>query len=157
MLWIWAFEKVCLLKKTPMRKGLLVLLLLSSTLVWSQSRERKKVRTAVEALHQALIAADSTSLKKLTADSLRFGHSNGSVEDKPTFIHNAVYGRFKFLSIATADQRITVANRQATVDYLLTATATNNGEPVNLKLNVKQVWQKQRKQWKLLARQAAKQ
>lgn len=139
-----------------MKKGLLFLLLLSSTLVWSQSRDRRKVGAAVEALHKALIAADSNSLKKLTADSLRFGHSNGTVEDKPTFIHNAVYGKFKFLSIATADQRITVAKRQAVVDYLLTATATNNGEPVNLKLNVKQVWQKQHKQWKLLTRRATK-
>ncbi len=140
-----------------MNKGLLLLLLLSSPFVWGQSRDYKKVRTAVDALHKALIAADSNSLKKLTADSLSFGHSNGTVEDKATFIHNAVYGKFKFLSIATADQRITVANRRAVVDYLLTATATNNGEPVNLKLNVKQVWQKQQKQWKLLMRRATKQ
>jgi hypothetical protein len=81
-----------------MKKSLLALLLLAATLAWGQSRE-EKVAAAVAALNNALVAADSNALARLTAAELSYGHSSGTVEDRQTFIHNAVSGPFKFLSI----------------------------------------------------------
>ena len=139
-----------------MKKTLLVLLLLSATMVWGQQREEKKVAAAVEALHKALVAADSNSLIKLTADVLSYGHSSGKVEDQQTFVHNAASGPFKFLSITTSDQTIILSKRNAIVRHVFNAKATNSGAPADVKLGVLQVWQKRGNAWKLLARQAVK-
>lgn len=139
-----------------MKKYLLFLLLLPATIAWCQSGEEKKIAAAVEALNNALVAADSSALKNLTVAALTFGHSSGKVEDRQTFINNAVNGPFKFLSIAATDQTVTRAKRTAIVRHVLQAKATNNGTPTDLKLGVLQVWQKDRGGWKLLARQAFK-
>jgi hypothetical protein len=65
-------------------------------------------------------------------------------------------GPFRFQSVSTADQTITRAKRTAVVRHTFTAKATNNGTPADVKLGVLQVWQKQGRHWKLLARQAVK-
>lgn len=139
-----------------MKKTLLFLLLLPATMVWSQSNNVKKITAAVEALHNALVAIDTNSLKKLTADNLSFGHSSGTVENKQTFIHIVVNGPLRFTAINTTDQTVTLVKRTAIVRYVLVAKATNNGAPTDIKLGVLQVWQKQWGNWKLLARQAVK-
>ena len=139
-----------------MKNYLLVLLLLPATMVWSQSEAEKNVGEAEERWNNALVANDSNTLKNLTVAALSFGHSSGKVEDKQTFINNAVYGTFKFQSIAATDQTILLAKRTAIVRYVLVAKATNNGAPADVKLGVLQVWQKKRGDWKLLARQAVK-
>jgi ketosteroid isomerase-like protein len=139
-----------------MKRNILFLMLLSATIVRGQSGAEKQVAAAVESLHNALVALDSNSLKKLTADNLSFGHSSGKVEDQAAFVSNAVNGPIKFLSIASNDQTITLAKRTAIVRYELVGKATNNGTPADLKLGVLQVWQKRKGGWKLLARQAVK-
>lgn len=139
-----------------MKKSLLFLLLLTATLVWGQSKDEKKVAAAVEMLHNALVTADSNNLKKVTADDLSYGHSSGKVEDRQTFVHNAVDGSFKFISIVATDQTIKLEKRTAVVRHIFVGKATNNGAPADVKLGVLQVWQKRRGTWKLLARQAFK-
>src|SRR5215213_10211965 len=139
-----------------MKKGFLILLLLPATIVWSQSKDEKKIVAAVEAFNKALVAADGNTLGRLTADELSYGHSSGRIEDKQTFIDSAVKGTFKFLSIDASNQTIKVANRAAVVRHLFVAKANNNGAPADVRLGVLQVWQKRGGSWKLLARQAVK-
>lgn len=139
-----------------MKKVFLFLLLLSTTLVNAQSKEEREVAAAVERLNHALVDADSVTLDQLTSTALSYGHSTAKIEDKPTFIHNVVSGSLKFTSIVTADQTITLTNHLAIVRHLFNAKATNNGAPVELKLGVLQVWQKQKGGWRLVARQGYK-
>lgn len=139
-----------------MKPAFLFALLFWATAVSAQSGTSKKIAEAVDALHTALVNLDSNTLDALTADDVSFGHSSGKVEDKQTFIRNAVRGSYKFNSIAATDEKITVSKRMAVVRYVLDAKATNNGAPADVKLGVLQVWQKQKGTWKLLARQAVK-
>jgi len=139
-----------------MKTVLLLLLLLPATLVWSQSKDEKKIAQAVEALNKALIAVDGNTLKSLVTDELSYGHSGGRIEDKKMFLDSAVNGTFKYLSIDASNQTIKVAKKAAIVRNLLLIKANSNGTPTDLKLGVLQVWQKQGKNWKLLARQAVK-
>lgn len=138
-----------------MKKLLLLLLLLPPTITWAQSSE-EKIAAAVEALHNALIVMDSSTLEKLTTDNLTFGHSNGTVENKQTFIHTVLNGPLRFTAIQATNQTATLVKRTAIVRYVLVAKATNNGAPTDIKLGVLQVWQKRKGAWKLLARQAVK-
>jgi hypothetical protein len=137
-----------------MKKCLLFLLLFPATIVWSQSNE--KIVAVVDRLNNALVTRDSATLAALTADGLSYGHSSGKVEDRQAFIQAVVNGPFKFQSVSTSDQTVTMAKRTAVVRHTFTAKATNNGAPADVKLGVLQVWQKQGRSWKLLARQAVK-
>jgi ketosteroid isomerase-like protein len=139
-----------------MKKYLLFLLLFPATIASSQSKDERKVAAAVEQLNHALVAADSNTLRRLTADALSYGHSSGKVEDKQAFVANVVNGPLKLLSITTSDQSIKWSKHTAVVRHLFTAKATNNGVPTDLKIGVLQVWQKRKGAWKLLARQGFK-
>ena len=139
-----------------MKKSVLFLLLFATNICFGQSKDETKITAAVTRLNNALVAADSTTLDAVTLAALSYGHSNGKIEDKQTFVHNAITGPFKFLSIVATDQTISIVKHDAIVRHIFTAKATNNGAPADVKLSVLQVWQKRGGAWKLLARQAVK-
>jgi ketosteroid isomerase-like protein len=122
----------------------------------AQSKEELAVTAAVESLRKAMIDGDKTGLQNITADQLSYGHSGGKVEDKATFIDNIVSGKSDFVTIDLTNQTIAVVGDAAIVRHALAATTNDNGTAGNVKLNILLVWQKQKGQWKLLARQAVK-
>jgi ketosteroid isomerase-like protein len=122
----------------------------------AQTKEETAVSTAVETLRKAMIDGDKTGLQKITADQLSYGHSSGRVEDKATFIDNIVTGKSDFVTIDLTNQTVAVAGDAAIVRHTLSATTNDSGNPGSVKLNILLVWQKQKGQWKLLARQAVK-
>ena len=127
-----------------------------ATGVLAQSKEELAVTAAVESLRKAMIDGDKTGLQDITADQLSYGHSSGKVEDKTTFIDNIATGKSDFVTIDLTNQTIAIAGDAAIVRHVLTATTNDNGTPGNVKLSILLVWQKQKGQWKLLARQAVK-
>ena len=81
------------------------------------SADEEAVAKKVEAFRPAQIAADPKALGALCADELSYSHSNGHVEDKPTFITNATDGKSKFLSIDYKDPTIKVVGPAAIVRF----------------------------------------
>lgn len=126
------------------------------TTTTAQSKDSAAVSAAVELLRKAMIDADKAGLQKVTADQLSYGHSSGRVEDKATFIENIVSGKSDFVTIDLTNQTVAVAGDAAIVRHTLSATTNDGGTPGTVKLNILLVWQKQKGQWKLLARQAVK-
>lgn len=122
----------------------------------AQSKEEAAVSAAVENLRKAMIDGDKAGLQNITADQLSYGHSSGRVEDKATFVDNIVTGKSDFVTIDLTNQTIAVAGDAAIVRHTLSATTNDSGNPGNVKLNILLVFQKQKGQWKLLARQAVK-
>lgn len=122
----------------------------------AQNKEEAAVTAAVENLRKAMIDGDKTGLQNLTADQLSYGHSSGKVEDKATFVDNIVTGKSDFVTIDLTNQTIAVAGDAAIVRHTLSATTNDNGKPGTVNLNILLIWQKQKGQWKLLARQAVK-
>ena len=111
---------------------------------------------AVENLKKAMIDGDKAGLTNITADQLSYGHSSGKVEDKATFVDNIVSGKSDFVTIELTNQTIAVSGDAAIVRHTLSATTNDGGNPGSVKLNILLIWQKQKGQWKLLARQAVK-
>ena len=103
-----------------------------------------------------MIAADKATLESMSANELSYGHSNGLIEDKAAFVDQFVTGKSVFLTINLSDQTIRIANHAAIVRHRLTGDTNNNKVPGKVDLVVLTVWQKQKGEWKLLARQAAK-
>ena len=122
----------------------------------AQSKEEAAVTAAVENLKKAMIDGDKAGLEKVTADQLSYGHSSGRVEDKASFVDNIVTGKSDFVTIELTNQTVSVSGDAAIVRHTLSATTNDSGNPGSVKLNILLVWQKQKGQWKLLARQAVK-
>lgn len=122
----------------------------------AQSAEEKKVADAVEVLRKAMISAEKPTLDRITAPELSYGHSSGKIEDKAAFIEALTSGRSDFVTIELKDQTIQIIGSTAIVRHKLTAETFNDGVTGNVSLGILLIWQKQKNEWKLLARQAFK-
>jgi ketosteroid isomerase-like protein len=130
---------------------------LFSLTLFAQSADEKAVTAAVEKLRKAMISSDKNVLENLAAADLSYGHSSGLVEDKAAFVDQFVTGKTDFLENLTfADQTVRISGDAAIVRHRLTGDTMNNKTPGKVDIIILMVWQKQKGEWKLLARQAAK-
>jgi hypothetical protein len=121
-----------------------------------QGKEEKEVSAAVEALRKAMIDPDKAVLEKLTLPELSYGHSNGMIQNQTEFVETLVSGKSDFVSINLTEQNIRIVDRTAIVRHLLSAVTNDGGKPGQVNLSILLVWQKQKGEWRLLARQAVK-
>lgn len=141
-----------------MLKRFIYLIVLTSVMnvAMAQNKEEAAVTAAVENLKKAMIDGDKAGLTSITADQLSYGHSSGKVEDKATFVENIVSGNSDFVTIDLTNQTVAISGDAAIVRHTLSATTNDGGKPGSVNLNILLIWQKQKGQWKLLARQAVK-
>lgn len=118
--------------------------------------EQKNVANQVEALRVAMIEADSLKLKELTSSDLSYGHSGGHIENQAEFIKKIVSGKSDFVSIELKNQTISVSDNVAVVRHKLYAHTNDSGVEKDIQLGVMLIWQKTKKKWLLIARQAFK-
>lgn len=137
--------------------SILLITIIFSTAIFAQSKDGQAVATAVETLRKAMVSGDQGILEKLAHDSLSYGHSSGKVESKSAFVENIVNGSSDFVSIELTGQTITVAGKTAIVRHRLSGTTNDKGKaPGTVNIGVVTVWVKEKKEWKMLARQAVK-
>jgi hypothetical protein len=110
----------------------------------------------VEKLRLAMLEPTQAALDALAAQELSYGHSNGMVEDKASFIDALVSQRSDFRRIDLTGQTITLAGDVALVRHTLDADTFDGGRPGRVTLKILLVWQKRNDAWKLLARQAVR-
>ncbi len=140
-----------------MKKLLLMISSLAIVLTISaQSKEESAVAAAIQKLNTAMVDADRIRLDALVSSALSYGHSSGLVEDKQAFIDKIVGGKSDFVSIILSEQIIDIQGKTAIVRHILKAQTNDGGKPGEVQLKILQVWQKEGKSWKLLARQAVK-
>lgn len=141
------------MKNTLMLFSLLCFMAVNFT-AQAQSKDEQAVAAAVENLKKAMVDADKAALEAITVEELSYGHSSGKIEDKPQFVEALASGKSDFKNMDLTEQTITVAGNTALVRHDLKASVVDNGNPADIHLGVLLVWQKQKGQWKLLARQA---
>ena len=137
----------------------LIIMICSLSIILStaaQTKEDAQVGSAIEMLNKAMVNADKNELEALVSEALSYGHSSGLVEDKQSFIEKIVSGKSDFVSIILSEQTIHIQGKTAIVRHILKAQTNDGGKPGEVQLKVLQVWQKEGKSWKLLARQAVK-
>ena len=120
----------------------------------TQTGKESAVSAAVEALRKAMIAADKSTLEKMAAAELSYGHSSGRLENKAEFIEALVSGKSSFSAIELEGQTVNVVDKIAIVRHVFNGTRRKEGDKVKL-FNLT-IWLQQQDQWKLVARQAAK-
>jgi ketosteroid isomerase-like protein len=136
--------------------GILIILLVTISPLYAQSKEEAQVAAAVEALRKALIDPDSTTLANLSFKELSYGHSTGKVEDQQAFIQSLVSLKNDFVSIDITDQTIKMIGNTAIVHHTFTAQTNDGGRPGTVKIMIMYTFQKQNGKWKMLVRQAVR-
>jgi Domain of unknown function (DUF4440) len=127
-----------------------------SLTISAQSSDEKAIALSVETLHNAMIDADNSTLEKITAKELSYGHSSGKVDNKTDFIGNIVGGKNEFKSINISNQNIIIADNIAIVRHSFNAEILSEGIISLVKLSILLIWKKDKHAWKLIARQAIK-
>ncbi|MEI8097693.1 MAG: nuclear transport factor 2 family protein [Sediminibacterium sp.] len=133
---------------------LFVVLFFQTTI--AQDKADKKLVAAVESLRKQMIDPNKESLDALLMDGLSYGHSTGRLDTKASLMESLLNGSSDFVTITLSDQTININGKTAIVRHKLIAATNDSGKPGEAKLAVLLVWQKQHKDWKLLARQAVK-
>ena len=134
----------------------MMLVLLVGRQAIAQTKDEMAVTQAVESLRKAMVDPDKAVLDKLAAEDLSYGHSDGMIQDKAAFIKALVSGESDFINIELTEQTVKVVGNTALVRHHLSAATNNSGKPGTAKLSILLVWQKQKGEWRLLARQAVK-
>lgn len=123
----------------------------------AQPSKVQEVEQAVRALTEAMIDADGPTLRKLTAETLSYGHSSGKVETQSEFVETLVTGISVFEDIQLENQTVEVVDNTAVVRHTFEAKTNDKGKgPGTVKLSILLVWVKKGAEWELLARQAVK-
>ena len=139
-----------------MRKLLLILLLMSSSYLYAQDKQEANLLAAVDKLKNAMVSGERKALEEIAANDLTYGHSSGKLEDKATFVETIASGKSDFVSIDLKNQTIKITGKTAIVRHELHAKTNDGGKPGEVHIGIMLVWQKQGKDWKMLARQAYK-
>ena len=122
----------------------------------SNAKEETAVNNQVEILRKAMIDADGKKLKALTSENLSYVHSNGDFQNQAEFIDGIVSGKSDFVTIDFQNQTIVIHNDAAIVRHVLSAHTKDGGIDKDIKIGIMLVWQKQKNNWILIARQAYK-
>lgn len=122
----------------------------------AQNKADKKLVSVVETLRKQMVNPDKAILESLLMDGLSYGHSTGRLDTKASLIEALLNGSSDFVTITLSDQSVQLNGKTAIVRHKLIATTNDGGKPGEAKLSVLLVWQKEHKDWKLLARQAVK-
>lgn len=115
-----------------------------------------EVEAAVDALTQAILAADGPALNGLVLDGLSYGHSSGAVQDKAAFVEALTRRRSSFPSITLSNRTASIVGDDAIVRHVFDGETASNGKTVPVHIGVLQVWHRDGGRWRLLARQAFK-
>ena len=139
-------------------KNLFIILFLAITFQSSAQTEEEKVLQRVTQLNNAIFGIkDSIALEGLLADKVSYGHSSGKIENRQEMIHGAVSNTGTYANFIMEGANVYFENNTAIVRHVLKATSIDKaGKESPLHIGILQVWVKQKKQWRLTARQAVK-
>jgi hypothetical protein len=118
--------------------------------------DKQDIESSIDVLYKAMISQDKSILDKLTTEVLSYGHSTGLVENKSEFEKNIMTGATKFTTIDNTNQSVNITDHIAIVRSITSFKGSNSGGPLDVKIGILMIWQKQGDHWKLLARQGFK-
>ena len=123
----------------------------------AQSKEEKAVLDRVEMWRKAVLAQDVKSLDKIFASEMTYGHSNGHMDTKSSFIETIRDKKEVYNELNLDDMTVSVVGNTAMVRHKMTGNVSiSDGTTSKPNLGVLQVWSKTNNGWQLLARQAFK-
>lgn len=138
----------------------ILLFLAGCTTLFAQTNKEREVLKRIEVLNKSIFAdknaRDSAALENLLSEKVTYGHSSGKIENKKQMIHNAMVSPTTYEGFRMDSATVFFEGKTAVSRHILKAKTLENGKEGVLRLGVLQVWLKNNKEWKLVARQAVK-
>ena len=137
----------------------LFLMMFASIISFAQNGDEKVIAAKVETLNKAIFEnKDIAALETLLAQEITYGHSGGNLQSRAEMIKGVMADTKTYTNVKTEVGTILFSNNKTVVvRHILSATQKEkDGKILPLKLQILQVWTKEKKDWKLLARQAVK-
>lgn len=123
----------------------------------AQSKAEKEVLNQVEIWRKAVLGQDIKTLDAVFAPDLTYGHSNGHIDTKESFINTIENKKEVYNELELTDMTVKVVGNTAMIRHKMTGNVRlEDGTISKPNLGVLQVWTKKPKGWQLLARQAFK-
>jgi hypothetical protein len=135
------------------------LLVLTGSLIGCSERDNEieHLSQTVYKFYEVLIDPEHKLLADLVSDSLSYGHSSGTVENKKHFVESLLNGNSNFLSVNITNQQIRLIKNVAVVRHNLSALIEDKDKPqTNINLHILMVWVKIGANWVLVARQSVR-
>lgn len=142
-----------------MKKKLWLLFFFGLTLsvTMAQSKEEKEVLDRVEMWRKAVLTQDVKTLDKVFANEMTYGHSNGHLDTKSSFISTIRDKKEVYKELNLDDMTVSIVGNNALVRHKMTGSVDlADGTVSKPNLGVLQVWNKTKNGWQLLGRQAFK-
>lgn len=123
---------------------------------WLPAFAQQKKATLVQRMERfhELMVEPKFYLDQYLHDSLRYGHSNGWIEDRKTFLQDLTDNTLDYHSIKTDSVEVILDKKIATVRFVGDYDVSLNGNRNTFHLRVLEVWVRKGNRWKILARQA---
>ena len=134
-------------------RWMLTISLFFAALVAAGQKDQEVVNQ-MKKFHLMMVENDS-SIDQYINDSLSYGHSSGWVENKAEFISD-LKNRIDYHSIKEDSIVARVIGKVANVRFVGVYDSTTDGKRAETRLRVLEVWVKDKKGWKLFARQAVR-
>lgn len=139
-----------------MKRSLLIFLVLTSLNAAAQSKDERLLTSNTYLLSHAVFGSkDSLVLENLFAGKLTYGHSKGKVETRSEALRNIVANTSIYSDTAVSNISIIRKGKTAIVRHSFVAKEVKpDGSIVPLNFKMMLVWVKEKKLWRLMARQA---
>jgi hypothetical protein len=115
-----------------------------------------EVMMSMQKLRMALLNKDSFQLAQVLADEVTYGHSNGWNQSKSELIRSVMSGEQEYQKLEPKAMSIRMQGNVAVVNFETLVALKLRGEQMEMSLDILLVWVKMNNQWKLIARQSAK-
>lgn len=143
--------------KSSVLTSIVLTALLGSSLRAADDAALAAVKSADDARVAALLAGDATKLAPLFSDELRYAHSSGAVDTKPSFLAGVSSGRLKYTQFDYADRNFKLAGPHVAImtgkANVKVAGATG---PSELVLGFLAVWREEEGHWRFYAWQSCR-
>ena len=137
-----------------MKSCFVLTVMLVTNLIALAQNQQSEVINKMKRFHESMVQNES-SIDQYIDDSLSYGHSSGLVESKSDFLAN-LKDRIDYHSIKEDSIRVKVNGRVANVRFVGVYDSTTDGKRAESRLRVLEVWVKDKKGWKIFARQAVR-
>ena len=117
---------------------------------------KMQVTMSMQELRAALLNKDSVQMERLLSYDVTYGHSNGWNQSKSELIRSVMSGEQEYQKMEPKVMDIRIHGTTAVVNFESLVALKLRGEPMELSLDILLVWVKMNNQWKLIARQSAK-
>ncbi len=139
-----------------MKKLFIPVLIFTAASAFAQSTDEKELIQKTYLLsHTVFGTKDSITLEKLLAKTVSYGHSHGNLQTRDEMIKGVSHNQSSYSDTAVSGIKIFMEDKTAIVRYLFKANENKkDGSVTKLNFAMMLVFIKQKKEWKLMGRQA---